>query len=559
MRFGSVDLFMDFSDWGSRMGRPIANEEFLKALLTYSSYDSFHFFCPDSYHMESFRTRIDEMIIEPHLRSRVETTLQIALSETIAHEDFHVFHLGDFTYFMPFLAGIRNRFARRHFPITGVTHSLDGVFMNLRYLELFLSGLTPFDGIICTSLAAQKAVEKGLSWMHEKIMERTGADLGSRVSLKCIPLGIEERYFQDEDKKEARAFFHIPSDQVIALSVGRLSLRHKADWSPVLELLSRMYLSGDIENMLLIIAGGGTDAEIAFLESMISRLGLQQKVLLFPNFSPEVKTKLYRAADFYISIVDNFQETFGLTVIEAMASRLPVIISDFSGYRELVTEGKNGFLIPTTWSQELPEFLLQNLGILNPSVARLYFAQTVAVDLQSLRKSIINLYSNRQLREKMGEKAKSEASFYRWPNIITAYESFWADLNKETQGRSTHTVKTPDLLIGDHATTFSHYPSRSLSEHDTLHLTETGRQMLNSPEIITRYEDVQTFIFQELEHFIIEILEDSPKTVEILRRLSAEALSATTGQVDTHLLWLLKHGALTLDQPEGENVNHIDD
>ena len=52
------------------------------------------------------------------------------------------------------------------------------------------------------------------------------------------------------------------------------------------------------------------------------------------------------AADLFCSPADNLQETFGLSVLEAMASSLPVVASDWNGYRDLVLHGRTGWLVP---------------------------------------------------------------------------------------------------------------------------------------------------------------------------------------------------------------------
>ncbi len=50
---------------------------------------------------------------------------------------------------------------------------------------------------------------------------------------------------------------------------------------------------------------------------------------------------------FSCRLIDNMQESFGLTPIEAMAAGLPRVISDWDGYRDSVQHGEDGFLIRT--------------------------------------------------------------------------------------------------------------------------------------------------------------------------------------------------------------------
>ena len=50
----------------------------------------------------------------------------------------------------------------------------------------------------------------------------------------------------------------------------------------------------------------------------------------------EAKVDSLNAANIFISLSDNIQETFGLTVIEAMAAELPCIVSDWNGYKDLI-------------------------------------------------------------------------------------------------------------------------------------------------------------------------------------------------------------------------------
>ena len=71
------------------------------------------------------------------------------------------------------------------------------------------------------------------------------------------------------------------------------------------------------------------------------------------SVSKKDKHLLYSGADIFVSPGDNIQETFGLAVAEALAYGLPPVVSDWDGYRDLVTDGETGFLVrsvfPTDW------------------------------------------------------------------------------------------------------------------------------------------------------------------------------------------------------------------
>ena len=55
----------------------------------------------------------------------------------------------------------------------------------------------------------------------------------------------------------------------------------------------------------------------------------------------------WAASDLFVSLSDNLQETFGITPVEAMAAGLPVVVSDWDGYKDTVVEGVTGYRVPT--------------------------------------------------------------------------------------------------------------------------------------------------------------------------------------------------------------------
>ena len=97
------------------------------------------------------------------------------------------------------------------------------------------------------------------------------------------------------------------------------------------------------------------------------------------------------ASDIFLSLADNFQETFGITPLEAMASELPCIVSDWNGYRDTVTtksESRNpsGFRIKTTIIEGLGETESRQIlnGSMEYSIAAGRLSQGVSADLEEL-------------------------------------------------------------------------------------------------------------------------------------------------------------------------------
>ena len=69
-------------------------------------------------------------------------------------------------------------------------------------------------------------------------------------------------------------------------------------------------------------------------------------VAIFPGAVPHEDIPSYlSAADAYIALPES--DATSVALLEAMASSLPVIVSDLPSNREWITDGDNGFLIPT--------------------------------------------------------------------------------------------------------------------------------------------------------------------------------------------------------------------
>jgi glycosyltransferase involved in cell wall biosynthesis len=120
----------------------------------------------------------------------------------------------------------------------------------------------------------------------------------------------------------------------------------------------------DLENrnipILLTIIGEGVERKN--LETKIILLKLESKIKLL-GMIDNIETYL-NESDVYVHSA--LTEGFGLTLIEAMASGLPVVTLDGGGNRMLIEQGKNGFLVEDnsikTFSDSIIE-LVQNKAL----------------------------------------------------------------------------------------------------------------------------------------------------------------------------------------------------
>src|SRR5262249_39663991 len=132
-----------------------------------------------------------------------------------------------------------------------------------------------------------------------------------------------------------------------------------------------------------------------------------------------------------LSLSDNIQETFGLAPVEAMAAGLPVVVSDWNGYRDTVRDGIDGFRIPTILPPP-PSGLAVAARYNERGNFRQYYgtvAMNTAVDLEACAKALARLMRDPGLRHRMGESGRRHArDTYDWRTIMKTYHRFWRGL-----------------------------------------------------------------------------------------------------------------------------------
>jgi glycosyltransferase involved in cell wall biosynthesis len=91
----------------------------------------------------------------------------------------------------------------------------------------------------------------------------------------------------------------------------------------------------------LICCGFGTEEEINSIHSYVSEKGLSSKIFIF-NYREDV-IDILRGSDILLISSKEF-ESFGLTAIEAMKNKIPVVSTNTGGLKEVIKEGEGGYL-----------------------------------------------------------------------------------------------------------------------------------------------------------------------------------------------------------------------
>jgi len=158
-----------------------------------------------------------------------------------------------------------------------------------------------------------------------------------------VPHGVDNdffatcaaRYRTPAAREKARREWGITADEFVPLFVGKLT-RSKRPLN-VARAVARLQ---DKATFLVV----GTGSEQADLEAEARRLNVNMKLVGFLN-----QTELGRAyavAD-CLTLPSDFPETWGLVVNEALATGLPVVVSDAVGCApDLVVNGETGYVYP---------------------------------------------------------------------------------------------------------------------------------------------------------------------------------------------------------------------
>nr|WP_246717672.1 glycosyltransferase family 4 protein [Microvirga flocculans] len=339
--------------------------------------------------------------------------------------------------------------------------------------DLPTAPIQPWDAIICTSRASREVIQTLFARQEEYLSSRLGAGRFIRPQLPVIPLGVDcaAQARHRDGRDGARAVLGLQPGDFAVLFLGRLSFHAKANPVPMylaLERLARRH------RVVLIECGWTANEPIAqALADARAQLCPSVRSIVLDGREPELRARAWGAADVFCSLSDNIQETFGLTPIEAMAAGLPVVVTDWDGYKDTVRNGIDGFAIRTLAAPPGAGQRLAARHALGIDSYDSYIGQAstaVAVDIDETEAAFEHLASDPELRRRMGESGAARArEIFDWKVIVGAYEALWRELAAIRASDTASPAPSPKPQAGywparpDPFELFASFPSAALS------------------------------------------------------------------------------------------------
>ena len=142
-----------------------------------------------------------------------------------------------------------------------------------------------------------------------------------------VPNFVDTGMFAPGDRQRARARFRLPHDKPIVLCCAAIRRIHKR-----IDHLLAEFATIPRHDVILVVAGGreaDTDEIIALGATLLG-----DRVRFLIDVPRADMPELYRAADLFV--LPSLHEMFGIVLVEAMASGLPVVCHDTPNFRAIV-------------------------------------------------------------------------------------------------------------------------------------------------------------------------------------------------------------------------------
>ncbi len=202
-----------------------------------------------------------------------------------------------------------------------------------------------------------------------------------KKEIAVIPNAIDIEVFSKKNIEENNSLkeeLKLTSDDVVIVYVGRVSIEKNIE--KIIKALA-LIKEKNIENFKFVLVGDGT--AMKQLNNLTESLGLNEKVKFVGAINRDKVKSYYQIGDIFA--FSSTSETFGMVIIEAMASGLAVLAVDAPGASDIIKDRIDGILVKD--------------------------------DVLDFSEQLENLIQNRSLRERLSSNALNSVQYYSADNV----------------------------------------------------------------------------------------------------------------------------------------------
>lgn len=230
--------------------------------------------------------------------------------------------------------------------------------------------------------------------------------LGAEIAGICItPFGIDAKQFTPERAKENDAWITVGTVKTLTDRYG-IDVLIKA-FAKARQLVAENDEALSRKMRLRIVGGGDKRSEY---ENLATTLGIGDSTTFIGAVSHDKVPSELHELDIYVAL--SRSESFGVAVLEASATGLPVVVSDVGGLPEVVEENETGLIVKTE-------------------------------DIEAAADAINKLVLDPQLRERLGKAGRELVmKKYEWQSNVTQMESIYSEV---LAARESQTLNNPGV------------------------------------------------------------------------------------------------------------------
>ncbi len=180
-------------------------------------------------------------------------------------------------------------------------------------------------------------------------IKRKMREVYDRKDIYFLPNAVDTKKF-NLNKKLCRENLMINKNDFILIFVGRLEKIKGVNY-----LLEALKYLKRYKNIKLLLIGEGS--EMQYLKELSRELDISESVVFLGNIPNNDIPKYLCSADIFI--LPSLSEGCPITILEALATGLPVICSKVGGLPEIIQNGENGFLVSVGDSKSISEHILR--------------------------------------------------------------------------------------------------------------------------------------------------------------------------------------------------------